>query len=232
MLKFRSLLLKFHIRQNGQSMAEFCVFGPLLVLLLWSILYVSNLFIVKHDTLVAARYGTWLLARYSNFPPNHEMNQDDVEQLIHRNFFKGFQGDTKVEPYDIAATKDSEDFPDNVINSSEAGEWVAALEAILTDLVESGTPAIYGLEISHTYPRIFGAVDLSEYVNDDFVIKSDHYVIGNSWDGARVESHDLVDIIEQAIGEILDLIDEGQLNLDGMEENVQDSFDKIKDEVG
>ena len=44
-------------------MVEFAVAMPALILLLWAGLYMADMYIVKHKTLVAARYGTWKYAR-------------------------------------------------------------------------------------------------------------------------------------------------------------------------
>jgi len=48
---------------RGQSMVEFAVALPTVVLLLWAGMYVGNLYLIKHKTLAAARYGTWNFAR-------------------------------------------------------------------------------------------------------------------------------------------------------------------------
>jgi len=44
-------------------MVEFAVAMPALILLLWAGLYMADMYIVKHKTLAAARYGTWKYAR-------------------------------------------------------------------------------------------------------------------------------------------------------------------------
>ncbi len=60
-LKKRILILIQNTR--GQSMVEFAVALPTVVLLLWAGMYIGNIYLVKHKTLAAARYGTWNFAR-------------------------------------------------------------------------------------------------------------------------------------------------------------------------
>ena len=193
-------MFAFHRRYQGQSMAEFCIAAPVLVLLLWSILYLADMYIVKHKTLVAARYGTWLLSRYDNVPENRiDFNQ--VEDRIKRKFFgKRPQENVFVDPQHTGTDlKDIEFFRNK---SGVFFEWV--LGFLAENLLKTDTPAIYSLKVKYKYPRAFGAVDLREGNHNFFEIQSEHFVLGNSWDGQRTEVHDLVEMIEERAGDIIE----------------------------
>lgn len=204
MTKVQGANRRFHRKTDGQAMAEFCVAAPLFVLLLWSIWYLSDLYIMKHKTLVASRYGTWLLSRYDNLPRD-SVNLDRVRQLIARHYFAGSQDGLEVEEQHIGG-EDNNQFQDDVNqNAGSQGQWLDDVVGLLqTRLMGSDSPTVYSLKVSHQFPRIFGAVDLSEYSDEDFHIQSEHYVGGNSWDGGRVDVHDPMDVIGELMGSIFE----------------------------
>lgn len=181
-------------------MAEFCVAVPVLVLLLWSILYLTEMFVVKHETMVAARYGTWLLSRYDNVPENKKDFQQ-ISDLIAKNFFGNRpQQNLSIEPQHIPPGLSDFEF-----DRDDASVLIQRITSLLSDnLLGTKTPTIYSLKVQYNYPTVFGAVDLRKKSNNFFGIKSDHYVLGNSWDGQRVKVHDLIDIIEELIGDIVE----------------------------
>jgi hypothetical protein len=194
-------LLKFNDRQDGQSMAEFCIAVPLLVLLLWSIWYLTDMYIIKHKTLIAARYGTWLLSRYNNLPGN-TVTYEQVKKWIAKNFFSDPEKLEVVEQH--MGSDENRKFNDQLQENMDTGNWVDKVSGFLADhIVDADTPTIYSLKVRYEFPRIFGAVDLSEYSNENFLIESEHFVGGNSWDGARVDVHDLIGIFEEIVGDIV-----------------------------
>ncbi|MGD9222052.1 MAG: hypothetical protein PVH22_02325 [Desulfobacteraceae bacterium] len=206
MRKFKSLTFKFHRRHQGQAMVEFCVAAPLLVLLLWSVLYLTEMYIVKHETLVAARYGTWLLSRYDNIPQN-SVDLEEVNGLISKNFFKNKSEGLLIETQHVGGDQDDNGSSDDLAQASGSGSFVDGIVGIIGDnLMGSDSPTIYSLKIQYDYPRLFGAVDLREEDNEHFTIESEHSVLGNSWDGQRVEVHDMVEMVGEAISDILDLL--------------------------
>jgi hypothetical protein len=192
----------FHCQQKAQSMAEFCVAAPLLVLLLWSIIYLTEMYIAKHDTLVAARYGTWLLSRHDNIPEN-SVDIDEVRGLISRHFFDNSSEGLLVtnQPDGIG----SSGFNEELTQSTESVEWVDQIVGFIGEnLMGTDTPNLYSLKVQYDYPRLFGAVDLRQGEAETFTIESEHFVIGNSWDGQRVEVHDIIDMLGNVIEEIFD----------------------------
>jgi hypothetical protein len=199
-------MFKFNRRNKGQAMTEFCVAVPLLVLLLWCILYLTEMYIVKHKTLTAARYGTWLLSRYDNIPKN-SVDVEQVRELIAKNFFKNESEGLLVQEQHVGGDQDDSGMSDELSDNSGSGKWIDIIVTFIADtFIDSDTPTIYSLKVQYEYPRLFGAVDLREGDNETFNIQSEHSVIGNSWDGQRVGVHDLVDMIEEAIGEIIDAL--------------------------
>ena len=200
MIKIKSYIVEFHRRYQGQSMAEFCVSTPVLVLLLWSILYLTDMYMAKHETLVAARYGTWLLSRYDNVPKD-KIDFNQVENLIKKNFFgKRSQQNVFVNPQPIGSGLDDFKFFEN--GSGVFVDWIFGFLA--NNMLGADTQSIYSLNVKYNYPRVFGAVDLRKGTHKFFEIESEHSIIGNSWDGQRVEVHDLIEMIEKWTGEIID----------------------------
>jgi hypothetical protein len=205
-------IIKVHMvnldqREKGQAMAEFCVAAPVLVLLLWSILYVADMFIVKHRTLVAARYGTWLLSRYDNIPQNN-ISVEMVRGLISENFFRNDSNNLSVHPQYERGENEDGGFLEHLDRGVESGEWLDSIIDFFADnLISTDDPNLYSLNVAYNYPRYFGAVDLRNDGNEYFEIQSDHFVIGNSWDGQRVETHHLVEILEEPLSDVLEEMD-------------------------
>ncbi len=202
MIKIRSYMFNFHQKYKGQSMVEFCVAAPVLVLLLWSILYLKEMFIIKHQTLVAARYGTWLLSRNDNLPVN-QINRKQVEDLIAGNFFKDKpRKNLSVQPNYIGA-----DFEDVELFRDGTDDFILWMSGFLgKTLLHANTQSLYSLVVKYKYPRVFGTVDLRKGRNKYFEIQSEHCILGNSWDGQRVAVHDLKEMIEARIGDILNRV--------------------------
>jgi hypothetical protein len=202
MTKLKFHMFKFHRRYKGQAMTEFCVAVPLLVLLLWSILYVTEMYIIKHKTLVASRYGTWLLSRYDNIPEN-SVDFKEVEKSIFQNFFKNDSERLLIIEQHVGGDQDDGGFGDELGQESGSGGWIDGIVGFIGEnLIGSGSPSIYSLKVEYEYPRLFGAVDLREGDNENFNITSEHYVIGNSWDGQRAKVHDVIDMLEELISRI------------------------------
>ena len=139
MTKIKSKIFGFHRRHKGQAMTEFCVAVPLLVLLLWSILYLAEMYIVKHETLVAARYGTWLLSRYDNIPDN-SVDIEQIRGLIANNFFKNESERLLVQEQHVGGDQDDSGMGDELEQNSESGEWIDVIVTFIADTFEPTGP--------------------------------------------------------------------------------------------
>jgi hypothetical protein len=194
-----TLLKRLHTANKGQAMAEFCVAAPLLILLWWSIWCLSEMYTTKNKTLVAARYGSWLLSRYDNLPGN-EITPDQVRRIIADRFFDGAADGLSVEVEhtngaaidDIAGNADAGLYNDEIIDYMEE------------QLALDKRPSTHGLKVVHAFPNVFGAVDLRDLRTGPFMIQSRHFVDGNSWDGGRIGLHDVFGIVEGMIEGIID----------------------------
>lgn len=207
-MNVHSNLIKLHRQHKGQAMTEFCVAAPVLVLLLWSILYLTDMFIVKHETLVAARYGTWLLARNDDLPGN-SLDIDQVRALIKSNFFRNRSQNPLVEEQHVEndLVEQLQLYWENLASGFIG--W--AIHYFEENIFDSDAPRFYSLNVQYDYPRLFGAVDLRDGNNRNFAIQSRHFVMGNSWDGQRVEVHDLKDMLEELLEGLVDaIIDAGE----------------------
>ena len=188
-------------------MVEFCVAAPLLVLLLWSIWCLSDMYTIKNKTLVAARYGSWLLSRYDNLP-RHEIDINDVRGLIANNFFNGSMDGLDVDDQTVSGETDDEII--QLINDDLVTVYPAWTEMIIdriknylvkNDYVDR--PSTYSISVTREFPNVFGAVDLRDLHPGPFPIISKHHLVGNSWDGGRVELHDLFEIVQNEIEDII-----------------------------
>ena len=199
MLKYRKPNSKILKDTRGQSMVEFCVAAPVLVLLLWSIWYVSDLYVVKFKTLAAARYGTWLLSKNDDLRPEH------IKPLIAKHFF---DNDTSRLTLTVPDAGEEDIFSD-IVHSKSVGEaFVDSIMGVINKVM--GSKSIYSLKVEYEMPLIFGAVDLTEFRDKPFQITSEHYVVGNTWNGCRTDVHDLMsligELIEQAFEELKDAL--------------------------
>jgi hypothetical protein len=200
MIHLKYHMLRFHRGGKGQSMVEFCVAAPVLVLLWWSIWYLTEMFLVKHETLVAARYGTWLLSRYDNVPQNG-INFQQVSDRIANNFFKN----RPQQSLSIVAQHLDTNSGETEVFQDDASELSQSLRDFFSNnMLGAETPALYSLKVQYDYPTLFGAVDLRKGNNHFFEIQSDHHVLGNSWDGQRVEVHDVRELVEELISDIIE----------------------------
>jgi len=184
---------------RGQSMVEFCVAVPVLVVLLWSIWYVSDLYVVKFKTLAAARYGTWLLSKNDQLRPEH------IKPLVAKHFFENNTHRLTLTVPDAG----EEDIFSDIVDSESVGEaFVDLIMGVINKVM--GSKSIYSLKVEYEVPLIFGAVDLTGFRDKPFQITSEHYVVGNTWNGCRTDVHDLMsligELIEEAFEELKDAL--------------------------
>lgn len=203
MMNGHSNLIRLHRQHKGQAMAEFCVAAPVLVVLLWSILYLTDMFVVKHETLVAARYGTWLLARNDDLPGS-SMDMDQVRASIKRHFFRNRSQNLLVEERHVE--EDVVELLQLYWENLASGFISWATHYFEENIFNSDAPRFYSLNVQYDYPRLFGAVDLRDGDHRYFEIQSRHFVMGNSWDGQRVKLHHLKDLLEELVEDLVDVV--------------------------
>ena len=174
MLKHRAKHFRILTGARGQAMVEFCVAAPVLILLLWSIWYVSDLYVVKFKTLAAARYGTWRLSKDDHLRP------EDIKSQIAKHFFDNNTSRLTLTVPDAG----EEDIFSDIVDSESAGEaFVDLIMGVINKVM--GSKSIYSLKVEYEMPLIFGAVDLTEFRDKRFQITSEHYVVGNTWNACR-----------------------------------------------
>ena len=165
---------------RGQSMVEFAVALPTVVLLLWSGMYVGNLYVVKHKTLAAARYGTWNYAR-------GEQTVAQVKTKIAKHFF-----DNKTSGLYVTSQKTPSDF--NSVGGafgSMVDKGLDIINSVMTDQKSN----ISSLKIQYEVPPKLGALDISDMHAANYKIESSHYVTANGWDGCHTEVHDMFSML-------------------------------------
>lgn len=189
-------------------MVEFAVAAPLLVLMLYAIVYVSDLYVIKSKTLVAARYGAWHLARAS-------VKQTDAKTRLGQTFhFKqGIQGKKvgmgviagDTGPATLDLVHDAQQFV-NPVDANTGGSTIGKITGQVNSLIVGGLDAILGsqsnsqttaLQVTFeasTLPMQLGP-KLSKNLPKSFKINGVHFVDGNSWNGCAVQVHDLLDIV-------------------------------------
>jgi hypothetical protein len=190
-------------------MAEFCVAAPVLVLLLWSIIYLSDMFIVKHETMVAARYGSWLQSRY-------DLNIEQVRESISNYFFRGETDHVSLQAPQVDSGQNEGGFIERTRLRLMPGRWTdSIIDELADNLFGPNALNIYCLNVVYDFPRLFRAIDLREDGEEYFNIQSEHFVLGNSWDGQRVEIHHLDNVLNEAISDVL-------VEMDDIDEKIEE----------
>ena len=172
---------------RGQSMVEFAVALPTVVLLLWSGMYIGNLYVVKHKTLAAARYGTWNFAR-------GEQTVAQVKTKIAKHFF-----DNKTSGLYVTSQKIPSDF------SSVGGAFKTIVDEglkFINDVMTDDKANISSLKIQYEVSPKLGALDLSDMHAANYKIESSHYVTSNGWDGCNSKVHDMFGMLWQMVKKI------------------------------
>lgn len=181
-LKSRVTRMKFFRDVRGQSMVEFAVAAPVLATLLFAICYVSDLYTIKYETLVASRYGAWRLSRDDNLTAANVRN--DIAGYY-------FEDDSRInlptpQKTDEGILDDILDFVNKIFSNNDH-------------------PTTYALTVEYRVPLRLGYLDMSNELPADFRIDSTHYVGGNAWDGCRSDVHDMFDMVWEMIKDIFDL---------------------------
>ena len=172
-------------------MVEFAVALPTVVLLLWAGMYVGNLYIIKHKTLAAARYGTWNFAR-------GEQTTDQVKNKIAKHFF-----DNKDSGLYVTSQKIPSDF------SSVGGAFKTIVDEglkFINDVMTDDKANISSLKIQYEVSPKLGALDLSDMHAANYKIESSHYVTSNGWDGCNSKVHDMFSMLWEMVWEIFKLL--------------------------
>ncbi len=172
---------------RGQSMVEFAVALPTVVLLLWAGMYIGNVYLVKHKTLAAARYGTWNFAR-------GEQTVAQAKNKIAEHFF-----DKKTSGLYVTSQKIPSDFS-NVGGAFKTiiGKGLDIVNTVMTDEKAN----ISSLKIQYEVSPKLGALDLSDMHAANYKIESSHYVTANGWDGCNSKVHDMFGMIWQTVKNI------------------------------
>lgn len=177
---------------RGQSMVEFAVALPTVVLLLWAGMYIGNVYLVKHKTLAAARYGTWNFAR-------GEQTVAQAKNKIAEHFF-----DNKSAGLYVTSQKIPSDF------SNVGGAFKTIIGKgldIVNDVMTDEKANISSLKIQYEVSPKLGALDLSDMHAANYKIESSHYVTANGWDGCNSKVHDMFGMIWQMVKKIFGIFE-------------------------
>jgi len=162
--------MKKIINNKGLAMVELIICLPVVIIIFFSIQYLSDLYIIKAKTLVSSRYAAWHHARY---PLSVHKSSDDIEDNIKKYFFeKDDSNNLKIEFGE-----------DNISIPSELSD--------ITDKYFNGLrpKLIYG-RLFYKIPIKFGPFKINLSDNLDLNITSEHYVTSNSWNGWENNIHD------------------------------------------
>lgn len=192
-------IAKLAKQNRGQSMTEFCVAGPILVLLLFSIIYVSDLYVAKTMTLVASRYGAWQLS-------GANMEFDEITKSIRKHFFSHLEPSEKrrltITSNADANDSKNQDFLDDAVQDTQPP--MSLIIPLIGNIV-GGSANRYVMRVEYKPPLKLGSLDMSDcFPPDGFNIRSELYVAGNSWNGARTKVHGLIECLEEKIKEMIE----------------------------
>ena len=192
MKRIRELI--FGIR--GQSMVEFAIGVPFLLIMMFSIIYVSKLYIIKEKTLVSARYGTWKLSRDKG-------NISSIKNSIISNYFPD-HGD-RVNVKDISGT--------NSFNKNELagiGQGIDKVIEFISEIFSGDAGKLrYGIEVTYSAPIKLGMMDLAQADVISMDVSSTHFIDGNTWEGDRTDVHEVMgmlwNLVKSVFGKLADL---------------------------
>ena len=175
-------------------MVEFAVALPTVVLLLWAGMYIGNVYLIKHKTLAAARYGTWNYAR-------GEQTTAQVKTNIAKHFF-----DSKSTGLYVTAQKTPFDYS-NVPSALKGA--VDKVVDIVNQVMTDEKTNIFSLKVQYEVSPKLGALDLSDMHAAKYKIESSHYVTSNGWDGCNSKVHDMFSMLWQMVKSIFEITVDG-----------------------
>jgi hypothetical protein len=163
---------------RGQSAVEFCVGAPVLIFMIFAILYVNDLYIIKEKTVVAARYATWKLSK----------GQSGFEDTVKSNYFPN--NTDKVEVEDISG---SNSFSTSELGALNAiGEGIDKVIGFISDVFAGDEGQLrYAMRVSYSMPIKLGTFDMGQAGITSMKVSSEHFVDGNTWEGDRTEIHEI-----------------------------------------
>ena len=167
--------------ERGQSMVEFAVAAPVLVMFLYAIWFISDLYIVKYETLMAARYATWRLAKVD------DLGGGRLAAAV-RTYY--FDDDDRLSVEVVPADDVSVTPISNILSNVFAGEL---------------RPSTFAMRVSYHVAPQLGGLDMSEDNPDGFTIGYTHYVGGNSWHGCRTYIHEMYGLLYSYVRQLGDL---------------------------
>jgi len=177
---------------RGQSMVEFAVALPTVVLLLWAGMYIGNVYLIKHKTLAAARYGTWNFAR-------GEQTVAQVKNKIAEHFF-----DKKSTGLYVTAQKTPFDYSN--VPSAIKGAVDKVVDIVNRVMTDEKTN-IFSLKVQYEVSPKLGALDLSDMHAANYKIESSHYVTTNGWDGCHSKVHDMFSMLLQMVKSVFKILE-------------------------
>jgi TadE-like protein len=181
---------------QGQSMVEFAIGMPFLLIMMFSIIYVSKLYIVKEKTLVSARYGAWKLSR-------NKGNISSIKNSIISNYFP--DQEDRVNVKDISGT--------NSFNKNELagiGQGIDKVIEFISEIFSGKEGKLrYGVEVTYSAPIKLGMMDLAQADVISMDVTSKHFIDGNTWEGDRTDVHEVMgmlwNLVKSVFGKLADL---------------------------
>ena len=153
--------------ERGQSMVEFAIAAPVLVIFLYAIWFVSDLYVAKCQTLMAARYATWRIAALD------DLGGGSVALGVRAYYF---EENDKVTMEAVSGDEELLSPVSDLLNDVFAGEL---------------RPSTFAMNVSYNVAPQLGGLDMSEENPDGFTVGYTHYVGGNSWHGCRTYIHEM-----------------------------------------
>ncbi len=169
-------------------MVEFAVVLPVLLLFFYCMVYLSDIYTIKQNALVAARYSAWKLSKPD--PPDCA----DLEDEISEYFFQGEDTTLDCSP----SNGDSSDF---------LGSATGMVNTILSSIVGSASDKMSHAKVDHPAPvsPALASLDPTDSLSN-ITISGEHFVEANAWSGFEVDTHDVFDMIGNIIKEVTDII--------------------------
>jgi len=206
----RILLLRGRV--DGQGMVEFIIAVPILIIIFYAIMYLSDIYVIKFKTKFAARYATWQLAKKDADQAKIKENTINYffytkNQLIESKpqvVFRELRSYTHLVEEkltqvgnDVSRELETQSSGNVDLLTKAYNTGMNALIKYLGKFVfpkDMLTPAAY-VQVKTPIKLQIGPVDMKEFGITYLEIVEDHCLKVNDWNGYRIKEHDLLSFV-------------------------------------
>jgi len=164
--------------EHGQAMVEAVIVSATLVVLFIAMEIVADSYLNYHKTIVAARYGTWRMAR------DKDTTAAELKADIAKYFFS--------DEIDKVTVKKVEGLDSGLVGTS-----LDFVNDIFTDVDNDPLKAAYRVEYSQEFSLKPMLVNVG--LPEEITVSAEHEVDGNPWNGDNTDVHEISSLIQKSL---------------------------------